>query len=237
MDVLTFDIETTTDSERLLLFQDDLSLKAAKATEYEIQRGADSEDTVALVDERIALFGATTPEYLKIIGMNLGFDGQPPRSGWVGEVRNGGEPLTERDLLEAFWSSVKSAKCIVGFNSIRFDLPAIMVRSALLGIEPTRNLTDLKPWENFHVDLLARRWPYKAGARFQSLKALRRILALPIPEQYIDVSGMDGGNVGPIWESGDFATLRAYGELDIITTRELCRHWGGYFFPAVLGRA
>lgn len=242
MDCLFFDLESMVDESRLNLFRNDLSDKAHAAINS-IGAGreggwtGDPDADDALLTEKKSLLGSVTPEYCRVIGLNLGFDEQAPRSGWVGEVRNGGEPLTERDLLEAFWSSVKTAKCIVGFNSIRFDLPAIMVRSALLGVEPTRNLTDLKPWENFHVDLLARRWPYRAGAQFQSLKALRRILSLPIPPGYESVLDMDGGDVGALWVAGEFEKCNRYGCLDIETTRELCRHWGGYFFPAVLGRA
>lgn len=239
MDVLTFDIETTVDTDRLPLFAEDLDAKAWAEINREAVREGVSFDPAEQSDlhaEKVALIGATTPEYLRIIGMNLGVDEDAPRSGWVGEVRNGGEPLTERDLLEAFWSLAKQAKHLVGFNSIQFDLPAIMVRSALLGVEPSRDFTNLKPWENFHIDLMARRWPKFAGAQFQSLKALRRVLALPVPEVYQDLLDMTGADVGALWAAGEFEKCRRYGELDILTTTLLCKHWQGYFFPVIMGR-
>lgn len=238
MDCLIFDIETTVDSTRLPLFEADLANKAHQEIDYKHGWAGDPFADEIILAEKIALLGATTPEYLCIIGMNLGFDDTAPRSGWVGEVRDGQEPLTERDLLEAFWSSTKQAKHLIGFNCLRFDLPAIYVRSAILGVEPPAglNLFDVKPWEAKVIDILQKRWPYKAGASFQSLKALRRILQLPIPEKYDRIADMNGGDVGALWAAGDYETCRLYGESDIFITRELCRHWGGLFFPQVLER-
>lgn len=246
MDVLTFDIETIVDKSRLPLFADDLLVKAGTEVDRVLQpmdeaafRAAVAELTLAKrVEAKVELLGAVTPEYCRIIGMNFGVDEDAPRSGWVGEVRNGGEPLTETDLINAFWTYAKQAKHLVGFNCHRFDLPAIYVRSAILGIEPPPglNLWAAKPWEHKVLDLLALRWPYKAGAQFQSLKALRRVLDLPIPAGYEDVLAMDGGDVGALWAAGDFEKCNRYGCLDIETTRSLCRWGGGFFWPQVLER-
>lgn len=235
MNCLFFDIETVPDADRLPLFAEDLDAKAWDAVNKE---GAEinEEDAATLHAKKVQLIGATTPEYLQIIGCNLGFDDAAPRSGWVGEVRDGGEPLTERDLLKAFWSSAKQAKHLIGFNCNRFDLPAIYVRSALLGVEPTVDIWAKKPWDYFTLDLMELRWPRYAGAQFQSLKALRRILSLPVPDEYADLLDMTGGDVGALWAAGDFETCRRYGELDIWTTRSLARHWAGYFYPMIMER-
>lgn len=233
MNCLTFDIETTVDTSRLPLFAEDLSEKAWRAVGANVVDD-NPEAAAELHTEKVALIGATTPEYCQLIGMNLGVGDDPPRSGWVGEVRDATSlPLTERDLLEAFWNYAAKAKHLIGFNCSRFDLPAIYVRSALLGVEPTVAIFESKPWEYKVLDLMQLRWPYRAGQQFQSLKALRRILQLPVPDEYADLLEMTGGDVGALWAAGDFETCRRYGELDVWTTRSLARHWAGYFFPMV----
>lgn len=237
MGVLFVDIETVPDDSRIHLFKDDLEARARREVDREIEMPYDDSEYDQAVDEKVSLLGSTVPEWLRIVGMNLAVDEDAPRSGWVGEIRNGGDPLTEIDLLGAFWTYARQAKCIVGFNSSRFDIPAILVRSALLGVEPSTSFVDDKPWTNHSLDLMHRRWPYRAGSQFQSLKALRRILLPPIPEEFAAVSDMDGGDVGALWAAGDFETCGLYGRLDIWTTRELCRHWQGYFFPQVLEHA
>src|SRR5687767_2983627 len=116
MENLFFDIETIVDESRLPLFEADILGQVPGVLERK-KLPDEMENRAAMFD----LIGATTPEYLQIIGMNLGVDEDAPRSGWVGEVRNGGEPLTERDLLEAFWTYARQAKHLVGFNCHRFD--------------------------------------------------------------------------------------------------------------------
>ena len=233
MNVLTFDIETIVDESRLALFDADLAKKANDSAKRKASDDDDDTSPSVLVQREIDLLGATTPEYLQIIGMNLGVDEEAPRSGWVGEVRNG-TPLTEVDLLQAFWTYARQAKHLVGFNCSRFDLPAIYVRSALLGVEPSVYFYEFKPWDWKVIDLMHLRWPYRAGAQFQSLKALRRILQLPTPEKYDGILDMTGADVGALWQAGDYEKCRLYGESDVVTTRELARHWQGYFFPVIM---
>src|SRR5262245_51667468 len=71
------------------------------------------------------------------------------------KVQRGGEA----DLLRAFWELVGgrggARKKLVSFNGRAYDLPVLAIRSAMLGVKPSRAL-DGKPWEmrETHVDLM-----------------------------------------------------------------------------------
>ena len=257
MTVVYIDIETRPDWARADLFMPDLLEKLITENPE-----ADHDAINAMAEMRASL----TPEFLEIIGFNIAVDEGEAKSGWVGETTESGEEITEAMLLNTFWRMAEKADHIVGFNCLRFDLPAILVRSAILGVFPTVPFFAFKPWEMPIVDLAEKRVQFGRFEKGQwhSLKALRRLYNLPIPEDLQDVALMDGGDVGALYEQwraalagaeeeaqgGDPAaaevhmaeantaltTLKNYGRLDIVTTRELCRFWGGYFHPIIAAR-
>lgn len=126
----------------------------------------------------------------------------------------------EKNLLEKFWQAIKTAKIIVGFNHIAFDLPVIYVRSALLGVEPTRRI-DLKPWGGEVVDLMAARWP---RGNAMKLKDLAKSLGLEIP-----AGDVDGSQVEELYQT-DPAKLAEYNRSDVEITREIFLMYRGFFW-------
>lgn len=265
MSILYFDLETTVDWDRADLFLPDLLRKLTDDAVNAEPTGAPLPDP-DVIDAQAEMRAALTPEFLKIVGMNLAVDEKEPRSGWVGETTESGEEMTEAMLLNTFWRMAEKADHIVGFNCLRFDLPAILVRSAILGVFPTVPFFAFKPWEMPIVDLAQKRVQFGRFEKGQwhSLKALRRLYNLPIPKDLQEVALMDGGDVGALYEQwhtalakaneeaedGDpvaaeilmieantaLTTLKNYGKLDIVTTRELCRFWGGYFHTIIAAR-
>ena len=63
------------------------------------------------------------------------------RRGGVVGVRGAGAdaPRSRTVLLREFWKLVREAGTIVTFNGRGFDGPYLMIRSAILGVEPSRN--------------------------------------------------------------------------------------------------
>ena len=49
-------------------------------------------------------------------------------------------PMTEKEMLENFWQGAKSYQEFVSFNGRGFDLPFLMVRSAVHGLRPSKDL-------------------------------------------------------------------------------------------------
>lgn len=245
--ILYFDLETVSDYSRTHLFTPKLG-KDAEARMHEeasafISRG-ETAPMMEIEARETSRVLSTQAEYCQIVGLNFATDEGAPHSAWVGDVDQQGDPINERTLLDAFWTLAEKSKHIIGFNILRFDLPVILTRSALLGIEPWPGLKyyDAKPWESFIIDLMKKRFANASYNEFKSLKELRRCLQLPIPEEYQEVAAMAGDSIEELYlkfcagDSAALETLKLYGKLDIITTRELARLWSGYFMPHLVAR-
>lgn len=242
--ILYVDTETVPDYSRTHLF----TPKLPKDAEARLAALADSEEGLGAYAnaqaEETSRVLSTSAECCTIVSLGFATDEGEPHSAWSGDVDNDGDTITERTLLEAFWSLAEKAKHIIGYNIVRFDLPVILTRSAMLGVQPWPGLKywNIKPWEEFVIDLFKKRWANASYAEYKSLKELRRILELPIPEEYREVVAMAGDSVEKLYGeflAGDadaLATLKLYGKLDIITTRELARLWSGYFMPHLVAR-
>lgn len=183
---------------------------------------------------------ALQPEACKMVALNVIMGDGDPKSGWVGELSPKGEPYTEADLLTMFWAWVAQCPRLIGFNCINFDLKVILSRSAMLGVVPTKELYDVKPWESTIIDLMQRRFKGTARETYLSLKALRRLLGFEVPEQYAEVLDNTGGDIEGLYLQfigGDDAealrVLKLYGELDVWTTKKLAQLWSGYFFQRI----
>lgn len=185
---------------------------------------------------------ALQPEACMIVGLNVALGDGECKSGWVGEPSPTGDIYDEAALLRLFWSWAASAPRIVGFNILKFDLPVIYTRSALLGVAPTRAFYDAKPWQNEIIDLMARRFQYQSKDQYMSLKALRRVLQLEVPEKYQEIFDNTGADVEELYlrflaggeDAGEaLRLLKLYGECDVWSTRALARLWSGFFFPVI----
>jgi RNase H-like protein len=221
---LIFDVETIGDYARSDLW---LSRK---------ERPADV-DPDEWLNEQTKLM-ALQPEACQLVGLNVILGDGEAKSGWVGEENKAtGQPYSESDLLNLFWTWAAQCPRLIGFNCLRFDLPVIYTRSALLGVRPTVELFDVKPWQDRVIDLAQRRFGHSRD--WMSLKALRRVLQLPVPGKYESVlenTGTDVENLYLAFLSGDaeaLKTLKLYGELDVYTTRALAQLWSGLFFGKI----
>jgi DNA polymerase elongation subunit (family B) len=61
---------------------------------------------------------------------------------------------TEERILQEFWGLAREAGTVVTFNGRAFDGPYLMIRSAMLGVEPTRNLVPYRYSFQDHCDLV-----------------------------------------------------------------------------------
>jgi len=66
------------------------------------------------------------------------------------QILRGPEPV----LLREFWKVVRDAGTIVTFHGRGFDGPYLMIRSAIVGVEPTRNLVPYRYGVREHCDLM-----------------------------------------------------------------------------------
>ena len=60
--------------------------------------------------------------------------------------------LSEKEMLESFWRVAKRVDQFITFNGRNFDVPFLMMRSAMLGVKVTRNLMGYR-YGDEHIDL------------------------------------------------------------------------------------
>jgi hypothetical protein len=125
----------------------------------------------------------------------------------------------ERRVLGGFWQHAKHLSPLIGFNILDFDLRVILVRSALLGVRPTR-LFDTRPWGKDIVDLMRLRFP---TGKAMGLKKLARLYGFPVP-----AGDVDGSQVSELMQTNP-DKLAEYVKSDIEITRQLYRFYCGYF--------
>lgn len=227
MTAITIDIETIPDAEKAELF--DLFVKIPLDLSREWwEKAMDDEKMwrVQYADWRTTQM-SVTPEYCKIVGLNWQKDGEEPFSRWAGEVAYGErignfvptDDITEGLLLRKAWDLMRIAAPIVTFNGSAFDLEVIRFRSMVLGIEPTCDLINLKPWENRHVDIMKRLYVSRKPIALKRLVALLGA-KLEVPEKYSNIVGTEGSSIYLMYSEalllGDFSLCKLYGELDVI---------------------
>lgn len=190
--------------------------------------------TIDKIDKAIARIGehdnvvaannkkmGTTPEFCRIVSMGWACGNGDIKSISSTQEMEGDGYDIEREILKKFWLLVSKCKgAISGYNIAGFDVPVILSRSILLGVEPTK-LFDTRPWGTDLVDLMAKRFP-KMGA--MKLKDLARYYGIPVP-----AGETDGGSVLPLWQEGNAIKIDEYVKSDVEISRELFNKFKGYY--------
>lgn len=136
------------------------------------------------------------------------------------------KPRTEKAMLEQFWTLAENYKEFVSFNGRSFDVPFLMVRSAVHGIRPSvdlmsnRYLTSQK-FGAKHIDLLDQLTFYGAMRKRGSLHLWTRAFGITSPK----ASGVGGDDVAGLFTSGDYLTIAKYNAGDLIATNKLFNIW------------
>lgn len=172
---------------------------------------------------------SVTPEYCRVVALGSAIGLQEEPVAEVIGLPRSLEPdgiVDEQYILKEFWRLAEGrGMVLVGYNLLDFDLRVLMVRSALLGVAPTRVL-DLKPWGKDCIDLMKARFPM---GKAMKLKQLARLYGLPVP-----VGDVDGSMIAELIEK-DPAKVAEYVCSDIVVTRALYRFYGGYFYAMAGG--
>lgn len=139
------------------------------------------------------------------------------------------EVMGEREMLERFWTIVKEYDTFVTFNGRGFDVPFLMIRSALHGIRPSKNLLANRylshhPASARHVDLLDQLSFYGALRRKGSLHLWCRAFGIESPKSH----GVDGDDVKGLFEKGKNDVVAKYNARDLIATAELYQRYLDY---------
>lgn len=139
---------------------------------------------------------------------------------------------TESELLEAFWEKVaapapgRRQPQVVTYNGRGYDGPILMVRSAQLGVTPTRTLVPNRYATEEHCDLMDVFSFHGATRDRYSLDYWCRRFDIESPK-----GGIDGSQVGRAYRDGRIEDIGEYCLRDVRATAELYRRLRGTMLP------
>jgi predicted PolB exonuclease-like 3'-5' exonuclease len=149
-----------------------------------------------------------------------------------GSVKNSEEDnvkfrvLPEKEILQQFWNLAEKYNEFISFNGRAFDVPFLMIRSAIHNVRPTKNLManrylSSQPRNAKHIDLLDQFTFYGAVRRKGNLHLWSRAFGIKSPK----AEGITGDDVGHLFREKKFFEIAKYNVGDLIATKELYEKW------------
>ncbi len=131
----------------------------------------------------------------------------------------------EKELLKSFWDAASHYNQFVSFAGHNFDCPYLMVRSAIAGIKPTRNLMHNRYYDQPHIDLLDRLTNFGAMRGKRSLHLWCQAFGISSPK----AKGITGDDVARLFKEKKYLDIAKYCFDDVKATKELLDYWEKYF--------
>jgi predicted PolB exonuclease-like 3'-5' exonuclease len=137
----------------------------------------------------------------------------PPKGAPTTTLPSWIRPVTEAELLRAFWTLAGHASCVVSYNGRGFDVPFLLGRSLIHQVPVRVDLSgspySLRP----HLDLYPLVAPGGFGRGPASLDVVCWALGFASPKE-----SMDGSMVATTYAKGDVASIALYNAGDVRAT-------------------
>ena len=138
--------------------------------------------------------------------------------------------MSEKEMLENFWQGANQYDEFISFNGRGFDVPFLVVRSAVHNIRPTKDLMSNRylSSQTFgakHVDLLDQLTFYGTMRKRGNLHLWSRVFGIKSPK----AEGIKGEDVGRLYKEKKFLDIARYNVADLRATKELYDYWRNYF--------
>ncbi|RPI01976.1 MAG: 3'-5' exonuclease [Ignavibacteriae bacterium] len=130
---------------------------------------------------------------------------------------------SEKEILEEFWMDIGHYDQFITFNGRAFDCPFLMLRSAILQVQPTRNLMPYRYDASIHCDLLEQFTFYGALRKF-NLDFYCKSFQIESPKSH----GISGLDMKQLTDEKRFREIAEYNLRDLQATAELFRRWETY---------
>lgn len=233
MPALVFDIETVGEEFDAL----DETTQGVLTRWIKKESKDEEEYTVALADLKDGL--GFSPLTGKIVAIGIldaerykgavYFDAAGSLSAPVEEGKFSLKPMSEKDMLEQFWKVAGSYDQFVSFNGRCFDVPFIMLRSAIHKVKPTKALManrylGSQPYQAKHIDLFDQLSFYGATRRPGNLHLYCRAFGIKSPK----ADGVTGDDVAGLFKEGRYLDIAKYNTGDLLATKALYEYWKGY---------
>ena len=136
-------------------------------------------------------------------------------------------PGTEAEIIQKFWEFVEKFEIFITFNGRGFDCPFLMMRSAILGIKPKRNLMEFnRNTRKPHIDLLEE-FTFFGQMRKFSLDFYCKTFNIESPK----MQGVTGHDINQLFREGKFRDIAEYCMRDIIAEMKLFKIWDKFLNP------
>jgi 3'-5' exonuclease len=134
----------------------------------------------------------------------------------------------EREILERFWDIARHYTTFVTFNGRGFDVPYLMIRAAVHGIRPSRDLLSNRYLSMqrgvAHVDLSDQLTFYGAMWRKPKLHFATQAFGIESPK----TGDIDGAHVPQAFKEKRYTEIARYCMADVVATKELYERWNEY---------
>ena len=143
---------------------------------------------------------------------------------WVAdEKKTKYRSYSEEKILRTFWEYAKKAERVVTFNGRNFDIPFLMIRSAMLKIKPSKNFMGYRYDIAKHVDLLEQLTFFGATKKF-NLDFYCRSFGIESPKSH----GVSGMEVKELYKAERIKDIAVYCGDDVRATYELFKIWNEF---------
>jgi hypothetical protein len=127
----------------------------------------------------------------------------------------------EKKIVEKFWEYITHFDDFITFNGRSFDCPFLMLRSALLGVRPTRDLMMGTRYQTpHHVDLLEE-LTYHGTTRKFNLDFYCKSFGIESPKSH----GITGYDINDYFRAKRFNEIAEYCLGDVKATAQLYVKW------------
>jgi DNA polymerase elongation subunit (family B) len=132
---------------------------------------------------------------------------------------------SEAEMLTNFWKLATRYQEFVTYSGRTFDLPFLMIRSAINNIRPTKDLMRgryiyQQQASALHIDLYDQ-LSFYGSMNSGGLHLACRAFGIDTPK----VDGIDGAKVGQFFQEKRYREIADYNHRDLLATAELYRRW------------
>lgn len=131
--------------------------------------------------------------------------------------------LSEKEMIQSFWRIVDFTDQVITFNGRNFDIPFLMMRSAMLQVRPSKNLMGKRFDSHNHIDLLEQFTFYGITRKF-NLDFYCHAFGVDSPKS----KGISGMEVKTLYEAGRIKDIAVYCGEDVSATYKLYKIWDSY---------
>ena len=136
---------------------------------------------------------------------------------------------SETEMLKRFWDAATSYSTFITFNGRRFDVPYLMIRSAIHGIRPSKNLLSnrylsLQRADAKHIDLADQLSFYGAAKKNFNLHMWAKTFGIKSPKE----EGVSGQDITKLFKEGKIEAIARYNLGDLRATVRLYQQWEHY---------